>query len=62
MLNTRGFYEPLRALLARSTDEGFMKPEHRDMILFEGDPDALLDALAAWQAPTVTKWIGQPGS
>ena len=62
VLNTRGFYEPLRALLARSTDEGFMKPEHRDMILFEDDPDALLDALAAWQAPTVTKWIGQPGS
>ena len=39
-----------------------MKPEHRDMIVFEADPDALLDALAAWQAPTVTKWIGQPGS
>ena len=26
----------------------------------EDDPDALLNARAAWQAPTVTKWIGQP--
>lgn len=62
VLNTRGFYEPLRALLARTTEEGFMKPEHRDMMVFESEPEALLDALSAWQAPTVSKWIGQPGS
>lgn len=62
VLNTRGFYEPLRALLASATEEGFMKPEHRDMLVIENDPAPLLDALAAWQAPTVTKWIGQPGS
>ena len=62
VLNVRGFYEPLRALLATATDEGFMKPEHRDMMVIDPDPAALLDALAAWQAPTVTKWIGQPGS
>jgi len=62
VLNTRGFYEPLRALLATAADEGFLKPEHRDMMVIDPDPAALLDALAAWQAPTVTKWIGQPGS
>lgn len=62
MLNTRGFYEPLRAMLATATEEGFMKPEHRDMLVVHAQPEALLDALAAWQAPTVTKWIGQPGS
>ena len=62
VLNVRGFYEPLRALLATATDEGFMKPEHRDMKVIEPEPAALHDALAAWQAPTVTKWIGQPGS
>jgi hypothetical protein len=28
----------------------------------EAEPARLLDALAAWQAPTVDKWIGQPGS
>jgi uncharacterized protein (TIGR00730 family) len=62
VLNTRGFYEPLRALLATAAEEGFLKPEHRDMMVIDADPAALLDALAAWQAPTVTKWIGQPGS
>jgi len=62
VLNTRGFYEPLRALLATAAEEGFLKPEHRDMMVIEPNPAALVDALAAWQAPTVTKWIGQPGS
>lgn len=61
-LDVRGFYQPLRALLAQATAEGFMKPEHRDMLIVEADPDRLLDALVAWEPPRVTKWIGQPGS
>ena len=61
-LDVRGFYRPLRALLEKATDEGFLKPEHRDMLVIEADPTRLLDALEAWQPPSVTKWIGQPGS
>lgn len=61
-LNVRGFYDPLHALLSHATTEGFMKAEHRDMLVLQADPDHLLDALTSWQAPTVTKWIGQPGS
>lgn len=61
-LNVQGFYDPLRALLAHATQEGFMKPEHRDMLVLRAEPEPLLDALAAWQPPNVTKWIGQPGS
>lgn len=62
VLNVRGCYEPLRAMLDRAVDEGFMKAEHRDMVAIESSPARLLDALAAWQAPVVDKWIGQPGS
>lgn len=61
-LNVQGFYEPLRAMLSQATTEGFMKAEHRDMLVLQAEPEPMLDALAAWQAPTVTKWIGQPGS
>ena len=61
-LNVGGFYDPLHALLSRATTEGFMKHEHRDMLVLQPDPQRLLDALVAWQPPTVTKWIGQPGS
>lgn len=62
VLNTRGFYDPLRALLAQAVSEGFLKTEHREMVVCESDPDVLLDTLLAWQVPMVTKWIGQPGS
>jgi uncharacterized protein (TIGR00730 family) len=62
VLNVRGFHEPLRTLLATSCEEGFLKPEHRDMLVIEAGPERLLEGLACWRAPTVTKWIGQPGS
>lgn len=61
-LNVRGFYAPMLALLSMATDEGFMKAEHRDMLVCEANPQALIDALQTWRAPTVTKWIAQPGS
>lgn len=61
-LDVRGFYRPLRTLLQTATNEGFLKPEHPDMLVIEADPTLLLDALAAWTPPTVTKWIAQPGS
>jgi hypothetical protein len=62
VLDTRGFYQPLVAMLALATREGFLKPEHRDMLQIESDPHALLDRLAGWRRPDVSKWIGQPGS
>jgi uncharacterized protein (TIGR00730 family) len=61
-LNTRGFYDPMRAMLERATREGFLKPEHRDMIVLDPDPCILLDRLMTWEPASVTKWIGQPGS
>lgn len=56
-LNVRGFYEPMRGMLNKAVDEGFLKTEHRDMIVIEAEPAALLDQLADWRAPTVNKWI-----
>jgi len=61
-LNVGNFYDPLRSMLDRAVTEGFMKTEHRDMILIDPGVESLLDGLAAWQAPTVDKWIAQPGS
>jgi len=56
-LNVGGFFDPMRALLDRAVQEGFMKSAHNDMIVLSPDPDHLLDALARWQAPVVNKWI-----
>ena len=62
VLNIQHFFDPMLAMLARATQEGFMKPEHRDMIVSADTPAMLLNALASWQAPSVSKWIGQPGA
>ncbi len=61
-LNVRDFFVPLRALLLHATTEGFMKIEHCDMLILEADPLTALQQIDLWHAPTVTKWIGQPGS
>lgn len=61
-LNVLGFYDPMRAMLNRAVHEGFLKAEHRDMVVVDDNAIRLLDALTCWQAPTVGKWIGQPGS
>lgn len=58
-LNIGGFFEPVRSLLDHAVKEGFMKAEHRDMLIVDSDPAALIDALERWQAPTVNKWIEQ---
>ncbi|MFU2330382.1 TIGR00730 family Rossman fold protein [Pseudomonas sp. NFX98] len=59
-LNIGGFFEPVRSLLNHAVSEGFMKTEHSEMLVFDTDPAALIDALERWQAPTVTKWIAPP--
>mgnify|MGYP002835384385 CR=1 FL=1 len=61
-LNVRDFFVPLRNMLTHATAEGFMKIEHCDMLILEADPLKALEQIDQWQAPTVTKWIGQPGS
>ncbi|NUU39297.1 TIGR00730 family Rossman fold protein [Pseudomonas sp. C2B4] len=57
-LNIGGFFNPVRSLLDHAVQEGFMKTEHSEMLMFDTDPSVLIDALERWQAPTVTKWIG----
>lgn len=60
LLNVRGFYTHVYAQLDHAVAEGFMKAEHRDMVLLQAAPAPLLDGLAAWVAPSVDKWIARP--
>jgi hypothetical protein len=58
VLDVAGFFTPLRGQLDAMTSAGFLRAEHRDMILIDEDPAALLDRLAAWVPPAVPKWLG----
>jgi uncharacterized protein (TIGR00730 family) len=58
VLDVAGFFVPLRAQMDAMTSAGFLRPEHRDMVVMDADPAALLDRLAAWTPPQVQKWLG----
>ena len=56
-LNVAGYYDKLAGFLDHTVGEAFVKPVHRDMLIFRDAPTALLDALAAYQAPATGKWL-----
>jgi len=47
LLDVRGYFQPLLAFADHAVAEGFIKPVHRQMMLVDGSPDPLLDALLA---------------
>ncbi len=57
LLNVQGYYDGLRQFLQRACAEQFVKPEHRDMLLTEREPAALLAAMLAYQPVTLDKWF-----
>jgi uncharacterized protein (TIGR00730 family) len=60
-LNVRGYYDGLATFLDRSVSEGFVRPQHRDLLLLDEDAEALLDRLEAWTPPELgRKWITDP--
>jgi uncharacterized protein (TIGR00730 family) len=57
LLNVDGFYDSLIAFFDHAVDEGFLRPQHRYMLLVADEPEALLEAFAKWQPRAVHKWI-----
>ena len=47
LLDTAGFYQPLRALLAHTRDAGFVDARHVDALRVDTDPERLLETLRA---------------
>lgn len=45
LLNTGGYFDPLLAFLQHMEDEGYLLREHRESLLVDGAPEALLDRL-----------------
>ena len=57
LLNVDGFYTPLAGFIDRAMDEGFIKAEHRGIVVVDDDPGHLLDKLAQAALPDLPKWI-----
>lgn len=57
VLDVDGYWQPLLALLDHAVTERFLAEQNRAMLLSGTEPDALLDALAAWEPPDVPQWL-----
>lgn len=56
-LDVGGYFRPLTALLDHMVREGFLSRSHRSMVRLEAEPEALLEALRSYVAPSVPRWI-----
>jgi uncharacterized protein (TIGR00730 family) len=59
LLNVAGYWDGLLVALDKAVRERFVAGEHREMLLVEDDPTALLDCLQRYQPPHVEKWLGR---
>lgn len=59
LLNVLGFYDGLLVFLDHVAGQGFLKRVHRDMLLVEEDPAAILNAMLRYRAPIGAKWINR---
>ena len=57
LLNVNGFYDGLVAQFDHGAREGFVRPEHRQMVIVHSEVEALLEGIAAYRHLSVSKQI-----
>jgi uncharacterized protein (TIGR00730 family) len=57
LLNVNGFYDPLLAMCDHAVEQGFIRAVDRNLILYDQDPEALIDRIASFVVPESTKWL-----
>ncbi|MBA6098246.1 TIGR00730 family Rossman fold protein [Pseudomonas juntendi] len=57
LLDVNGFYDKLGGFLDHIVEEGFVRPQHRDMLLLGQQPDELLGGMDRFVAPVAPKWV-----
>lgn len=57
VLNVKGYFDPLEAMLEQAQGQGFIGRSFRDFLLVERTVDDILDALAAYRRPSGEIWV-----
>lgn len=57
LLNVESYWDKLLQFCDHAVNEGFIRPVDRQLILFDDDPEALIDLLCRYQVPESTKWL-----
>ena len=56
-LNVDRYYDALLAMTQRAAEDGFIRPEHRELLLVDTEPDRIIDRLRDYEVPYVPKWV-----
>ncbi len=59
LLNAGSYFDLLIAFLDHQRREEFVRPEHRDMLVVEEQPERILDRFERYEPPVVEKWIAR---
>jgi uncharacterized protein (TIGR00730 family) len=59
LLDVAGFWAPIVAFVDHAVQEGFVRPENRQLLTVAADPAALLDRFEAWKPVAVERWIDE---
>ena len=62
LLDVNGYFTRLADFLDHAVAERFITAAHRDMLVVERDPEAVLDRLATTPLPNVSKWMDRTES
>ena len=57
LINVSGYFDPLLTFLDTAVSEGFMRREHREMLLVSDEPEELLERFGSYSAPKIEKWL-----
>jgi uncharacterized protein (TIGR00730 family) len=57
VLNVIGYYDHLGAFLDVAVEQRFLRPQHREFLIFDPSPESLLDRLATAEPPPQAKWL-----
>jgi uncharacterized protein (TIGR00730 family) len=62
LLNVEGFFDSLLQWLDHAAFEGFIRPEHRQLLLADTNSSRLLARMSAYEVPPVEKWLDRAKS
>ena len=57
LLDIGGFYRSLLTFLDHARNDGFIRPQHRELVLVAEDAENLLRQLKKFQPPSEVKWV-----
>lgn len=57
LLDIGGFYSPLLKFLDHTREEGFIRPQHRELVLVADNAEKMLQAMQKFCPPNEVKWV-----